>query len=1388
MDNKNSPSAENYISLGGGKINDQYVDAANLVNAASEVWIKNLIDHSRSNPLLFYRDLKVGTLDLTNTPVALQRLLEGKRLEVKDLLPPVGEQLTLEDEVSPQKEYYYQEEAKKKVQHSLLAIQRKASSNLEEKGIETLFLALGMATWSAADGGRPYLAPVLLLPMQIHIRSRIGEDIKLEFSGDPQVNIVLIYILEEYYKIKVNSEELLKAASKEDDEGNILIEPENAYHYLKQKSHSIRDFNVERRAALGNFQFAKMAMVEDMRRHGYQLATHPLIAAIAGHPSSRQELSSGVENIDIRALDGKRPEDDHLVLDADSSQHKAIYLSCQGQNGVIQGPPGTGKSQTIANLIAEMAARGKRILFVAEKRAALEAVLKRLEQCGLGHLTLDLHGASISKKAVMAKIADTLTKIQNSLPVYSESIFREFEETRSKLNEHAERINSPRKPTGYSVQKIEGLLLRLPKEASTNARLRGPILLKLIPTEAQKIRQWISEAASQHLLFLGTAISPWNNAKIYAGGSAQHANDEAKRIASTLWPSFETALSETIKGLGINIPSSLNQCQKLVTLLHDINSLLEHYSAEIFKIEPGAKAKQLEHASKGIFATTWAFIFNTPFRLARLELLKMRKVPAQTFVLQREACFAQEILDRWYRVKPELPPQGSIDNIIELEQALKELLKSLDPLLDIIEHNDLRRLPLPEVASHLNALASDNRTPYKMPAIFTLRENIRLAGLEPFINELKENKKSPELWVDCFDYTWLYSSLEEALAEDEKLASFNGRLHEKYVEEFIRLDEERLRLNADRVSRLQGEFAIQTMNKYPEQKDLIFREANKRTRHKPLRQLLATAPDVLTRIAPCWIASPLSVSQLLDGNSRHFDLVLFDEASQILTEEAVPSLLRAEQAVVAGDRHQLPPTTFFTTSIEEDEAEEEKQATLEAISGFESLLDILATFLPNWMLEWHYRSQDERLIAFSNHHIYHDRLITFPSAEAQETIMHRHISGIFGRSGQEESSSQEIQEVISLIMKHAREKPDESLGVITMGIKHANRIQATLDRELSYEAHNSDFFMLDKKEPFFIKNLETVQGDERDAIILSIGYGKNSEGDLPHRFGPLTQDTGHRRLNVAITRARRRITVVSSFSHHEIDLRRSGSKGVELLKLYLEYVAGGGKRLPSSAQIGEVPLNPFEADIKDALEASGIPLLTQYGVSRYRIDLVALHPEKPGRPVLAIECDGASYHSSATARDRDRIRQQHLMRLGWSFHRIWSTDWFNNREEEIQRAISAFKEAVRYAELKDAQEGNESEIQLAKEEKKQTLGNSDIPKRNSLPQILHKKNIHEYSRFELRALAEWAMSDGLLRTDEELMRDMCKALGFKKLGSNIRRAFKRALLDVKMQEQGRFKR
>jgi very-short-patch-repair endonuclease len=352
---------------------------------------------------------------------------------------------------------------------------------------------------------------------------------------------------------------------------------------------------------------------------------------------------------------------------------------------------------------------------------------------------------------------------------------------------------------------------------------------------------------------------------------------------------------------------------------------------------------------------------------------------------------------------------------------------------------------------------------------------------------------------------------------------------------------------------------------------------------------------------------------------------------------------------------------------------------------------MMKAFVPAPMLEWHYRSRDERLIAFSNQHVYGGRLITFPSPNAAKPAV-RHVSVIDDQnpSGAAESDSTEVQRVVELVLEHAAQelaKPEpqrRSLGVIGLGITHARRVEAAIDRALVEREDLEPFFDSSLPERFFVKNLERVQGDERDVILLTIGVSPDSAGKVSLlRFGPLNnKEQGYRRLNVAVTRARQEMILVSSFTHHAIDVSKQVSRGVDLLREYLQYTAAGGK-LSEDAGRTEFPPNSFEADVADALASAGIPTVAQWGASGYRIDLVAQHRARPGRLVLAIECDGATYHSFPTARDRDRLRQQHLETLGWKFHRIWSTDWFTRRDEELARAISAYERAVAHADRVD---------------------------------------------------------------------------------------------------------
>jgi very-short-patch-repair endonuclease len=402
-------------------------------------------------------------------------------------------------------------------------------------------------------------------------------------------------------------------------------------------------------------------------------------------------------------------------------------------------------------------------------------------------------------------------------------------------------------------------------------------------------------------------------------------------------------------------------------------------------------------------------------------------------------------------------------------------------------------------------------------------------------------------------------------------------------------------------------------------------------------------------------------------------VVIFDEASQIIPADAIPSIMRGHQIVVAGDDRQLPPTNFFRQIGEEgDEAADDEDSLVSFGAGFESVLEALRPLLPTWPLNWHYRSRDERLVAFSNTHIYGGALTTFPGVLRDDCL--RHVVVAQGpEPGQEVSVTAEVEQVVELVLEHARVRPHESLGVIALGIKHADRIDTALRGALAAHPRLEAFFAEDQAEPFFVKNLERVQGDERDAIILSIGYGKHPDGRMRYQWGPLLRDGGERRLNVAATRAKHRLTLVSSFSSHDVDPDRVTKAGARLLADYLEYAGSGGTAMGAS---GGAELNPFEADVRDRLAACGITVVPQYGVGGYRVDFAATHPEDEGRMVLAIEADGASYRESGSVRDRDRLRGEHLQRLGWRFHRLWSTNWFQDPQAEVARVRDAYDRAV----------------------------------------------------------------------------------------------------------------
>ena len=527
----------------------------------------------------------------------------------------------------------------------------------------------------------------------------------------------------------------------------------------------------------------------------------------------------------------------------------------------------------------------------------------------------------------------------------------------------------------------------------------------------------------------------------------------------------------------------------------------------------------------------------------------------------------------------------------------------------------------------------------------------------------------------------LQAWLNWVFAADPCLGTFRGENHERLILEFRELDKKHWEQGVHSVIRENNRYRPASSVVIPGgEVQVLFKEANKQRRHLALRKLFGTIPNLLTQLKPCLLMSPISVSQFLDPEKTKFDLVIFDEASQLRSEDAICSVYRGKQLVVCGDNKQLPPTTFFEQGMSDDLSDESDDPNaMEAFDVFDSVLDACAAVMPQRQLKWHYRSEHESLIAFSNCMFYDYSLITFPSWLQEDEgfgVKFAHVpDGVYDRGGRRDNV-REAEKVVGLVEEHLRRNPSQSLGVVTFNIAQADTIENHLEQFRRQNPELERYFAPDRFEKFFVKNLESVQGDERDVLIFSVGYGKDKFGRLTMNFGPINGTGGERRLNVAVTRARKKVIVVSSIRASDFDLGEINREGVRVLQRYLDFAERGQDALALHIGEGEFE-SPFEQSVAARIRGLGFGVIPQVGCSSFRVDLGVVDPSRPGRFVLGVECDGASYHSSATARDRDRIRQQILEKLGWRIHRIWSPDWVTRNETEVNRLKVAIETALK---------------------------------------------------------------------------------------------------------------
>lgn len=779
---------------------------------------------------------------------------------------------------------------------------------------------------------------------------------------------------------------------------------------------------------------------------------------------------------------------------------------------------------------------------------------------------------------------------------------------------------------------------------------------------------------------------------------------EARQIASRLTDKASVATRcEQVRGL-------LEDVRKLMfTLwseLGDGTGLLFPTAAgpdEVVLTQASTVLKEIATADRGVASLTKTAPENNSTRIATLELLataQTRKRSVEDSGELGRAAFgalwigsgsdwmklaaifdwlsqngdirllASRVTDRSdIATKAQAAALGGLQFVTEFEDILRFLQADAAAFFGT---SDVAQASLTSIGGKLGRWIASDEQLSKYAAYNGRANDAADLGVGQVVDRLHDGRVSTSGVIPHFEMAFYEAILRHQHAQDPDLARFDGEVHSRLVGEFASLDRSRMRLSRLEVVKAHHRNIPTVSGLGPV--GILRGEMARRRNHMPIRQLMQKASLAIQALKPVFMMSPLSIAQFLPPGVLEFDMLVMDEASQIQPVDALGAIARAKQVVVVGDERQLPPTKFFSKMTSGGSDDDDDQGGAQ-VSDIESILGLFsARGLPEKMLRWHYRSRHQSLIAVSNSQFYDSKLFIVPSPYTQEAGMGLRFNHVPGGTFEDGVNKIEAKAVAEAVIRHALNSPSFSLGVAAFSIKQRREIQDQLELLRRLNPQTEEFFHSHPHEPFFIKNLENVQGDERDVILISVAYAKGPGGaPMSMRFGPLGAEGGERRLNVLISRAKRRCEVYASITDDDIDLERGKGKGVFAFKLFLHYARTG--RLSMSQRTDRQMDSVFEEQIMAALQERGYQVHPQVGIAGFFIDLAVADEAVPGRYLLGIECDGAEYHSSRSARDRDRLRQSVLEDHGWTIHRIWSTDWFQRPKAELDRLIAAIEQA-----------------------------------------------------------------------------------------------------------------
>ncbi|MCL2895039.1 DUF3320 domain-containing protein [Brenneria tiliae] len=1368
------------------------------------IWQRKLLDLTTRNRLLHLPTSAKGVRLICPSPAELEdKLADGKSIRVVAMpdLETGGRDIDLYQQQN--NESLHEEYArialekgevlatleKNKLEASLIELYRKARSDLDEGGANTLFLAIGFLKWKkSADDPRSYSAPLILLPIQLERKSALSGVTMRMLEEEPRFNLTLLELLRHDFLLTIPG---LEGELPTDESG---IDVEGVWNTVRRAVRDIPGFEVTRELVIGTFSFAKYLMWKDLVDRSEQLMQNPLVKYLIERGTGNEALVSAGEFLPAEILDNKiKAENLFIPLPVDSSQLSAIVASASGKDFVLDGPPGTGKSQTIANMIAHNLALGRRVLFVAEKKAALDVVYRRLENKGLGEFCVELHSSKTSKMEFLKQLErawdtrDTLSAEEWKAEALHAQRLRE------KLNGIVNVLHK-RWPNGLTVHQAIGRVIRDANDATP--KLVWPAGTFHDLAEMERFRDVArrldlnGETAKRHSGKFDSILkiewsNGWQESIVTVAREVPKKIEELQEVATGLLAATGLELDGTdpdslrkltdftallLEAYGFdlsfmfspNVGSKANVAMNAVELIRSFRSLENElsvvYTADLYR---RINIEQIEQDWKAAEKKLWFFSSLAKKKVTRDlamqggasgtpdvagDVVKLRRIREYLIDIEGMASDLSDV-PGWNGANTDLNKFGEaitladrirsvMSALAKSAQHLSELRSSVSTL--IVDSNDL----LAEDGNIIACLAKLERAISDYETIAERFNNL-LGHAEDNVHQLSELKDtalnivqrqtSLKAWCDWCRVRQEADSmglqpLTEAMVKNAlpegQIANIFETAYSRWFAAWV-IDSEPMlhnfvpvehmsdidayRKQDDRLSQLAVRYIraklcgfIPAKNEVGKQGGfgILKHELQKSRRHKPVRQLASDMGDAMSKLAPCMLMSPLSIAQFLPTNQALFDLVIFDEASQISPWDAIGSIARGKQVVIAGDPRQMPPTSFFSRGANDTEDDTEED--------MESILDeCLAAGIHNHSLSWHYRSRHESLIAFSNHRYYDSNLITFPAALTKKsTVEWRRVDGVYtkgkGRHNQAEAEAI-VAETVKRLTDPNFTKQGSSIGIITLNSEQQRLISDLLDRARQQYPSIEHYFQDDLAEPVVVKNLETVQGDERDVIMLGVGYGPTEPGanTMSMNFGPLNKEGGWRRLNVAITRARQEMLVFTSFDASMIDLNRTSARAVQDLKHFIEFAQRGPVALAQAVRgsVGGYD-SPFEEAVAQGLRQKGWNVVPQIGVSRFRIDLGIVHPDRPGDYLVGVECDGATYHSAATARDRDKVRSAILSGLGWKLVRVWSTDWWIDKNGALERLHCA---------IEDLLEKSRTAFALVEEERLSTeASNNDV--------------------------------------------------------------------------------